>query len=260
MLTYTCLCAPACPPFLPRECPSQRCTLFYGRLPGAWHLQQEGGQILRTEVGCPGGCPGLSPTRCALWDLSVRLFGSCLSPGLGMCSLPSSAPSAGQGWRLDATHHPAPLCQVHSQAAPPLPPLCQDFHWAVPSARLAAAPPARTPLLRLSVTLPSDSRSEITHSKAKGKAASPGTREEGQRGESLLTYCPAVPGEDGAPGSRTRLARGSHGEEASDEFLFKFFIPAEKASLGRPRSRCAASPATEQTPAGMSSPGYGLMA
>lgn len=53
---------------------------------------------------------------------------------------------------------------------------------------------------------------------------------------------------------------GLHGEESSNEFLFKFFIPAEKASLGWPRSWCAVSPATKQAPAGMSSPGYGLMA
>lgn len=166
-----------------------------------------------------------------------------------MCSVPAK----GGGWM---PHHPAPLCQVHCQAAPPLPPLCQDSHWAVPSARWQPLPlpgPLSSACRSLCLLTPVQRQHILKQSEnqlplgcgRKGRGANP----------SLLTVL-LSPGRMGDRG----VARGSHGEEASNEFLFKFFIPAEKASLGRPRSWCAESPATEQAPAGMSSPGYGLMA
>lgn len=43
-----------------------------------------------------------------------------------------------------------------------------------------------------------------------------------------LTYCPAVLGEDGGLGVTHSLQR----EEASNEFLFKFFIPARESLPG----------------------------
>lgn len=148
-------------------------------------------------------------------------------------------------------HHPAPLCRVHSRAASPLPPLCPDSHWA------GSRSPLPGPLSSACHSLCLPTPVQRQHILKQSEHQLPVGRGRKGRGTklSLLTVL-LSPGRMGDLG----VARGSHGEEASNEFLFKFFIPGEQASLGRPRSRCAASPATEQAPAGMSSPGYGLMA
>lgn len=174
-----------------------------------------------------------------------------------MCSLPSSAPSAGQGWRLDATPPCSPL--PGAQPGSPSPAMALPGLSLGGQSLLSAGShsPLPGPLSAACHSLCLPTQVQRQHILKQSEHQLPvGCGRKGRGAKLSLLTVLLSPGRVGDLG----VTRGSHGEEASNEFLFKFFIPGEQASLGRPRSRCAASPATERAPAGMSSPGYGLMA
>lgn len=75
----------------------------------------------------------------------------------------------------------------------------------------------------------------------------------GVEGSFFLLTVHDVPGEDGEPGTQSLSCT----EETGNEFLLKSFIPAGESHPGHISVLQIA--ATEQAPAGMSSPGCGLM-